>query len=137
MSLADKIAYAKLKVLVVEDEMHTRNLIKTMLRRMEVRLIYDAANGRDGLLQVIDTRPHIVLCDIHMQPINGLEFLQTLRKMEDTGIRDTPVIFLTADANRDNVVIAKENAANGYLVKPISLTALKTRIDQIAAPLKL
>ncbi len=133
----DDIAYAKLSVLVVEDETHTRSVIKTMLRRMEIRIIEEAANGRDGLLKVVSDRPHIVLCDIHMQPINGLEFLQTLRKMEDPGVRDTPVIFLTADANRDSVVVAKANAANGYLVKPISLSALKSRIDQIAAPLKL
>lgn len=133
----DKIDYVRLKILVVEDEIHTRTIIKTLLRQLGVRDIGEAANGRDGLVKVTDWRPHVVLCDIHMKPVNGLEFLQLLRKLEDTIIAQTPVIFLTADANRDNVLIAKENAANGYLVKPVSLQALKSRLDQIAVTLKL
>jgi len=131
------IEYHKLKVLVVDDEKHARTIIKALLRQIGIRTIMEATNGRDGLIEVTRDPPHVVLCDVHMQPIDGREFLKTLREMPDARVKDTPVIFLTADAQRDTVVFAKEHAISGYIVKPPSLAGLKSRLDAIAATLKL
>jgi two-component system chemotaxis response regulator CheY len=132
-----EINYRRLKVLLVEDEFHTRTIIKSLLRQIGVDLIIEAANGRDGLVEVLREEPHIVLCDIHMKPINGLEFLQKLREIEGGMAKSTPVVFLTSDAQRDTVLFAKEHAVNGYIVKPPSAASLKAHLDPIAARLKL
>ena len=130
------INYKNLKVLVVEDESYTRFITRTLLRQIGVQLIEEAANGREGLMKAMDWRPDLVLCDIHMEPVDGFEFIKKLRSHQDQDLRNTPVIFLTADSRRDNVMIAKQHAANGFLVKPISLIALKSRLDSVAAPVK-
>jgi two-component system chemotaxis response regulator CheY len=136
MSFAE-VPYHKLSILVVEDETHTRTIIKSLLRQLGIRTIVEAANGRDGLIEVEREEPHLVLCDVHMKPIDGREFLKTLRGLPNATIKDTPVVFLTADANRDTVLFAKEHAISGYLVKPPSAATLKARIDAIAVTLKL
>ena len=125
------VAYDQLTVLVVEDEAHTRGLIKALLRQIGVRSIVEAANGKEGLNEVLRTRPHIVLCDVHMEPIDGLTFLKTLRAVKIEALRTTPVIFLTADAQKDTVMFAREHKVDGYMVKPVSLADLKAHIDRV------
>ncbi|MBV8535058.1 MAG: response regulator, partial [Alphaproteobacteria bacterium] len=107
------IEYRKLKILLVEDEVHTRLVIKSLLHQIGVGVIIEATNGRDGLVEVLRENPHLVLCDVHMKPVNGLEFLEKLREIEGAQTRKTPVIFLTGDAKRDTVLFAKEHAVNG------------------------
>jgi two-component system chemotaxis response regulator CheY len=135
--VARRNIYQKLKILLVEDEIHTRNIIKSLLRQIGVDVIIEATNGRDGLIEVVRERPHLVLCDIHMQPVNGLEFLEKLHEMEGGAFKDTPVVFLTSDADRDTVLCAKVLAVRGYVVKPPSVGAIKSHLDPIVATLRL
>ncbi|MBI1208610.1 MAG: response regulator [Azospirillum sp.] len=123
------IEYSKLKVLIVEDESYTRQIIRNLLYQLGVRSIAEAPNGRDGLLELIRVRPDVVLCDVHMKPISGLELLKQLRTVKIPEIAATPVVMLTADSSKDTVMFARELAVNGYLVKPIGLSQLKARID--------
>jgi two-component system, chemotaxis family, chemotaxis protein CheY len=131
-----ELHYHRLKVLIVEDERHTRAIIKSLLRQLGVRVMVEAANGRDGLVELVRDPPDVVLCDVHMKPIDGMEFLKTLREMDDAAVKNTPVVFLTADVQRDTVLFAKEHAISGYIVKPPSATSLKARLDPITAALK-
>ena len=129
--------YSKIKVLLIEDESHTRAIIRSQLLHLGVREIAEAPNGKEGMLQLVRVRPHLVLCDVHMDVMDGREFLATLRALKVEKVRDTPVIFLTADAQRDTVIFAKEHAVNGYLVKPVSVAQLKAHIDAVASKLEL
>jgi two-component system, chemotaxis family, chemotaxis protein CheY len=129
--MADDFDFSGVNVLVVEDEAHTRRIIKAMLRNIGIQMIAEAENGRDGLIEAQSVRPHVVLCDVHMQPIDGREFLKTLRELPDEKLRETPVIFLTADAKRDTVIFAKDHLVNGYIVKPTSPGTLKSRIEAV------
>lgn len=73
------VDYAKLSILIVEDDNFTRGLIRKVLKEIGVRSILESSNGKDGLMEVVRTRPDIVFCDIHMAPMNGKQFLQGLR----------------------------------------------------------
>jgi two-component system chemotaxis response regulator CheY len=123
--------YEKLVVLLVEDDHHTRALVKSLLRQIGVRSIVEAKDGKAGIGEVLRTRPHLVFCDVHMEPVDGRLFLKLLREARVPAVRDTPIVFLTGDAQRDTVLFAKGHHVNGYLVKPVSLNDLKTRIDTI------
>ncbi|CAK0757561.1 CheY-like receiver protein [Azospirillaceae bacterium] len=125
--------YAKLSVLLIDDEAFTRQLIRQLLHQVGVKAIAEAANGKDGLLEILRTRPDVVFCDVHMKPVGGLEVLRQLRVVKLRAIAETPVVMLTADADAETVQAAKENTANGYLVKPVGMLHLKTRIDAILA----
>lgn len=127
------IDYTKLRILVVDDEPYTRDLIQRMLRELGVRFITLKSNGKDALMELVRTRPDIVFCDVHMEPMNGRQFLQGVRGIKVKGVDLTPVVFLTGDANIDTVAFAKAHNVNGYLVKPVSMKQLKDRIDVIVA----
>lgn len=126
--------YAQLSILLVEDDAHTRSLIRRMLLQLGVRSIAEAEDGQSGYLELLRTRPDLVFCDVHMAPVDGRAFLHKLRVSPLAGIAHTPVVFLTGDAQRDTVIFAKEHAINGYLVKPVSPADLKSRIDAALAP---
>jgi two-component system chemotaxis response regulator CheY len=126
--------YAQISILIVEDDPHTRALIRRLLLQLGVRSITEAENGRAGFLEVMRTRPTLVFCDVHMEPVDGRAFLKQLREAKLPGIAQTPVIFLTGDAQHDTVLFAKEHAVNGYLVKPVSPNDLKARINAVLTP---
>jgi two-component system, chemotaxis family, chemotaxis protein CheY len=125
--------YHLMRILVVEDDPYTRALIKRMLLQIGVRSIAEAEDGGSGYLELLRTRPHLVFCDVHMAPVDGRAFLKHVREAKLPGIAETPVVFLTGDAQSDTVLFAKGHAINGYLVKPVSLNDLKARIDAALA----
>ena len=115
-------------VLVIEDEFHTRRLIVEMLKRLGVGLIFQAADGGAGLEDTVKLQPSLVICDIHMEPVSGLDYLTQLRQHDNPGLRRTPVLFVTVERNPKTVMAAKWLSVDGYLVKPISLKDLNIRI---------
>ncbi|MEQ8815863.1 MAG: response regulator [Thalassobaculum sp.] len=123
--------YENLRVLVLEDESYIRTIICRLLRQIGFRLINEAENGVDGLREIMRVRPHLILCDIHMEPMDGITFLRKLRGLGSDPLTQVPVIFLTADKQRETVVSAKELRVDGYLAKPVSLKTLKDRIDHV------
>jgi len=126
--------YEHTRVLVLEDELHIRKIICRLLRQIGFRLIHEAENGADGFKELLRVKPQVILCDIHMEPIDGLTFLRKLRALGVPEISRVPLIFLTADAQRETVVEAKGLRVDGYLVKPVSPKQLKQRIDAVLFP---
>tara|TARA_R110000787_G_scaffold16622_25_gene50795 strand:- start:38785 stop:39177 length:393 start_codon:yes stop_codon:yes gene_type:complete len=122
------VDFKNTRVLVVEDEGYIRRLICKSLRQLDILNVYEAEEGQHGLQQVVRVRPHLVLCDIHMAPVNGLTFLRKLRSAKLESIRNTPVVFLTGDSHINTVVKARNLEPDGYMVKPVSVTDLKQRI---------
>ena len=128
---AQEEAYKDVTVLIVEDEPTTRASIRSQLRQIGIPTILEAADGKAGLAELARTRPTLVLCDVHMKPVDGRQFLKMVRTVKVEWVKNIPIIFLTADANPDTVAFAKEFHVNGYLVKPISVNDLKSRIDAV------
>lgn len=125
------VVFPDLRIVVIEDESFTRNIIVRGLRQLGITKVHEAADGGEGLKVVATVRPSLVLCDIHMEPVDGLEFLESLRKLPIAAIAATPVVFLTADAEQRTVLAAKELQVNGYLVKPVSVAQLQKRIEGV------
>lgn len=124
-----EIDYAALRILVIEDVEVIRRIIARELRSIGVGQVEQAENGHDGLLKVGTFRPHMVFCDIHMGPIDGLEFLDKLRMLAIAELRQTPVVFLTADAEERTVFAARKLDVDGYMVKPVTNAGLRRQID--------
>ncbi len=123
--------YENLRILVLEDEAYIRTIICRLLRQIGFRLINEAENGIDGLREILRVRPHLILCDVHMEPMDGISFLRKLRGLGSDPLVRVPVIFLTADKQKDTVMAAKELRVDGYLAKPVSMKTLKDRIDAV------
>ena len=102
------------------------------LDRDVVGRVLEESDGASALSLLQTTTPDFVLCDIKMDPVDGLEFLRQVRSGKD-GIADSrlPVVFLTSDSERSTVMAAIESEVDGYLVKPVSLNDLKAKITSV------
>ncbi|MBT5266739.1 MAG: response regulator [Rhodospirillaceae bacterium] len=119
------------KVLIIEDESYSRAIIRQVLTGLGFVKIHEAEEGGEGFKKTLQVRPNLVLCDIHMQPVDGMKYLTEIRSVRGEGISSTPVIFLTSNANERTVKLARDLHVDGYLVKPVSANEVKKQIGYV------
>ncbi|CUA81392.1 MULTISPECIES: response regulator [Gulbenkiania] len=114
------VNFAELRVLVVDDQMLVRTLLGQALRTMGFRpdSVLQAVDGSTALRTLDVKTVDIVLCDIEMQPLNGLDLLKELRCGKTMNPPNLPFVFLSGHAERQNVLIAAQLHADGFIVKP-------------------
>lgn len=120
-----------IKILVIEDELEIRaNLLE--LLEMEGYSAIGADNGVTGLLGALEHSPDIILCDVMMPELNGLEVLAALRQEPETAL--TPFVFLTALADKGDVRQGMTLGADDYITKPFTcqevVDAIETRLQR-------
>lgn len=113
----------------MEDESVMSTYILNNLRRIGILDLYSFTDGAAALREVIKLKPDLILTDIHMEPVGGIEFVRQLRSLPDARVSQTKVIFLSADSSSATVGEALPLAVAGYLVKPPSLNALISKIE--------
>ena len=116
------------KVLIVEDEKEILNLVKLYLEKEGYR-VYTAVNGLEGLKQVKAERPDLVILDLMLAEMDGLEVCKRLRANQDTAM--LPIIMLTAKAGETDTIIGLELGADDYVTKPFSPKALVARVKAL------
>ncbi len=126
-------AAAKLKVVVVDDQMTMRSLVRTSLQQMGVVEIREYPSAGEALQGLKEAPTHLVISDFNMPGIDGLEFLHTVRT--DAALKSTAFILLTGRADKDLVQRAAQLGANNYLVKPFTVANLKGKLEQVFGPL--
>lgn len=125
-----KLQSKNLSILIIDDSKFIRVVVRKMLKGIGVKNIFEAANGTDGLMTVMDEKLDLILCDLSMEPVNGFEFVAALRDHENRSLRNLPVLILTVHDEVDFIAQAKEMGIDGYLLKPISAVRLKERIEE-------
>jgi two-component system chemotaxis response regulator CheY len=124
---------ADLRILIVDDDQFMREMIKQILHSFGVDAIEMADAGESGLDLVASFKPDVMLCDVEMSPMSGIELLRQVRRHADATVRETSVIMLTGHAEMKVVDQARQLRANGYLVKPVSPSQLNARLGAVAA----
>ena len=122
-----------LRVLVVDDEPFMRATIKQMLRHIRVTAVEEAGDGQSALDSIAVFKPDLILCDIGMKPMGGLEFVRRLREHPDASRRETSVVMLTVTGDEKVVKEAARLRISGYMVKPISTVQLGARLQSALA----
>ena len=120
-----------LRILILDDEPFMRRTIKAMLRVVGRFAVTEAGDGETALRLLPTARPDVVLCDISMEPMNGLQFVQRLRSHSDPRLRAMAVVMLTVHADEPTIQAVADLGINGYLVKPISPKLLGDRLGAI------
>lgn len=118
----------RLKVLVVDDNHHMINIIKTILRGFEVKDFFDASNAADAFAIVRGTPIDLIITDFAMDPINGCEFTKLIRTAEDSPNHFVPIIMLTAYAERSKVEQARDAGVTEFCAKPVTATELYRKV---------
>lgn len=117
------------RVLVVDDDEVMRTFVVNSLRRLGIQSIEVAVDGTTAMRTMAGFKPNLVLTDIHMKPMNGLEFVQYLRAHTNPIIKDMKVIFMSADASSATLQEAMPLGTYGYIVKPPRLDTLQAKIE--------
>lgn len=118
-----------MKILVVDDFSTMRRIIKNILREIGYNNVDEADDGATALEKLRAAKFDFVVTDWNMPNMPGIELLKAIRS--DAGLKDTPVLMVTAEAAKENVVTAVAAGVNNYIVKPFTAAALKERIDLI------
>jgi len=126
-------AAASIRVLVVDDQLTMRSLVRSALQEIGFRDISDAANGEEGLAALIAKPAQLVISDFNMPKLDGLAFLRAVRSHEP--IKKTAFIMLTGRADKELVQRAVQFGVNNYITKPFSPSALRTKIQDVFGPL--
>jgi DNA-binding response OmpR family regulator len=117
-----------LKVLTVDDSKTIRMIVKKAFKAFECEL-FEAENGHQGLEVARKERPGLIVLDITMPVMNGTEMLDKLKK--DPDLKDTPVIMLTAESGKENVLEIVKMGVTDYMVKPFKGEQLIERVTRI------
>lgn len=119
-----------LNVLLIDDSMVIRKMLRRVLGEcnLDVKDIYEAGDG-SAALKVLEASPvQLILCDVNMPVMNGMEFLENMQK--NPAWKGIPVIMVTTEGGMDNVMKAVQLGAKGYIHKPFTTDEVKQKLQQ-------
>jgi two-component system, chemotaxis family, chemotaxis protein CheY len=123
---------AHIHVLVVDDFSTMRRIVSNLLREIGFTKITEAEDGEKALHCLRSGMPiNFVVTDWNMPVMDGLTMLQKIRATAD--FKDLPVLMVTAEAKKENIIAAAQAGADGYIVKPFNAATLKEKVDKILA----
>ncbi len=123
-----------LRVLIVDDQLTSRLLIRGGLQELGVSDIEMAADGEEGLKAMMSKPAHLVISDFNMPKLDGIGFLKAVRAHEPT--RKAAFILLTGRGDKALIERAAKYGVNNYLAKPFTIPALKAQIEAVVGRLK-
>jgi len=123
--------FSTLKALIVEDNVHMRTLLRSLLIALGMKDVYEAANGADAFVLLREKRPDLVLSDLTMSPVDGIAFTREVRLSEASPNPYVPIIMITGHTERHRVETARDAGVTEFLAKPITAQNLFLRIAEI------
>ena len=118
-----------MKILVVDDFSTMRRIIKNLLRDLGFNNTEEADDGETALPMLRNGRFDFLVTDWNMPGMTGIELLKEVRL--DEKLKTLPVLMVTAEAKREQIVEAAQAGVNGYVVKPFTAQTLQEKIDKI------
>ncbi|MDP4546717.1 MAG: chemotaxis response regulator CheY [Marinobacter sp.] len=118
-----------MKILIVDDFSTMRRIIKNLLRDLGFTNTEEADDGNTALPMLKNGHYDFLVTDWNMPGMSGFDLLKAVRA--DENLKNLPVLMVTAEAKRDQIVAAAQAGVNGYVVKPFTAAVLKEKIEKI------
>jgi two-component system chemotaxis response regulator CheY len=119
----------KMRILVVDDFSTMRRIVRNLLKELGFTNVDEAEDGAIAL-QKLNTEPfEFVVTDWNMPNMDGLTLLQTIRSTPS--LQHLPVLMVTAEAKKENIIAAAQAGASGYIVKPFTAATLSEKLNKI------
>jgi len=123
--------FENIKALIVEDNMHMRSLLRALLNAIGVKDIIEVSNGQSAIDALRERKSDLVLTDLAMKPMDGLEFTRYVRNNEHSPNPFVPIIMVTGPTEKHRVEAARDAGVTEFLAKPITAHNLFARIAEI------
>ncbi|MDN6681724.1 MAG: chemotaxis response regulator CheY, partial [Enterobacterales bacterium] len=123
--MADK----NLRFLVVDDFATMRRIVRNLLKELGFNNVEEAEDGADALTKLRTGAFDFVVSDWNMPNMDGLQLLQAIRA--DGSLGTLPVLMVTAEAKKENIIAAAQAGASGYVVKPFTAATLEEKLNKI------
>ena len=118
-----------MKIMVVDDMSTMRRIVKNIFKQLGFQNIEEAENGQEALAKIRADRYGFVVSDWNMPVMSGIELLRAIRA--DGVLKDIPVLMVTAEAQKDNIVEAVQAGVSNYIVKPFTAEVLQEKMNKI------
>lgn len=118
-----------MKILIVDDFSTMRRIIKNLLRDLGFNNTAEADDGVTALPMLQAGSYDFLVTDWNMPNMTGIQLLEAVRA--DPKLQKLPVLMVTAEAKRDQIILAAQAGVNGYIVKPFTAATLKEKIEKI------
>ncbi|WP_299197822.1 chemotaxis response regulator CheY [uncultured Amphritea sp.] len=118
-----------MKILVVDDFSTMRRIIKNLMRDLGFTNIVEADDGATALPILKSGGIDFLVTDWNMPKMTGIDLLKHVRN--DPELRHIPILMVTAEAKREQIIAAAQAGVNGYIIKPFTAAVLKEKIDKI------
>ena len=125
---------SNLKFLVVDDFSTMRRIVRNLLKELGHASVDEAEDGVAALSKLKRDNFDFVITDWNMPNMDGLQLLQVVRA--DPALSALPVLMVTAEAKKENIIAAAQAGASGYIVKPFTAATLDEKITKILDKLK-
>ena len=119
----------KMKFLIVDDFSTMRRIVRNLLKELGYSNVDEAEDGAMGLAKLRGGQFDFVISDWNMPVMDGLTMLQNIRA--DPAMQHLPVLMVTAEAKKENIIAAAQAGANGYVVKPFTAATLDEKLQKI------
>lgn len=118
-----------LKFLIVDDFSTMRRIVRNLLKEAGYANADEAEDGAAALQKLRNASFDFVVTDINMPNMNGFELLTNIR--QDASLKHLPVLMITAEARKEDIVMAAQAGASGYIVKPFTKATLEEKVGKI------
>jgi two-component system, chemotaxis family, chemotaxis protein CheY len=117
------------RFLIVDDFSTMRRIVRNLLKEIGFANAEEAEDGQIALNMLKSTKFDFVVSDINMPNMNGFELLKSIRA--DDSLKGLPVLMVTAEAKKEDIVAAAQGGASGYIVKPFTKATLEEKVQKI------
>ena len=123
--------FDRLRILVVDDNVHMRRLVTTILQAFGVQQIYESSSGESGWEQLREHNPDILIIDWVMTGMSGIDLVRMVRANPQTPNPFVPVIMLTGHTSLEHVQQARDAGVNEFIAKPVSVKTMMSRLSAV------
>jgi two-component system, chemotaxis family, chemotaxis protein CheY len=122
-----------IRALIIDDSSVMRKIVERSLRQAGINLsqVLEAGNGAEALAVLQDNPVDLILCDVNMPVMDGLEFIKQLPGVENA--KDVPVVMITTEGSESHVVQALSSGARGYIRKPFTPEQVREHVVPVLA----
>ncbi len=121
----------KKKILIVDDDKHMRLMMAVQLKKALNVDCIEAENGKEAIAKMLVEKPDLVLLDVYMPEMNGIQVLNKIRSSSIRALKEIPVIMLTGASDKPKVMQILKMGVSGYIVKPVNSREAVEKVENV------